>query len=71
MNGWVLSRWCPRGSTILSVCSGSGSMLEAAIHMGGSCIFIVCDGIYINMFFVFSLFRLSICPVFSEAEGGI
>ena len=28
-------------------------MLEAAIHMGRSCISIECDGIYINMFLYF------------------
>ena len=37
----------------------------------GDLVSIECDGIYRNMFFVFSRFRPSICPVFSEAGGGI
>ena len=35
-------------STVLSVCSGSGSMAEAAISMGRSCILIELDGNYFN-----------------------
>ena len=32
-------------------------MLEAAIHMGRSCISIECDGIYTNMFFACEIFN--------------
>jgi len=48
MNGYILSRWCPRNSTVLSVCSGSGSMAEAAVCMGRSCISIEIDGSFLK-----------------------
>ena len=58
MNGWILSRWCPRNSTVLSVCSGSGSMVEAAVCMGRSCISIEIDGSFLEYQFHQSARRL-------------
>ena len=44
MNGWAILSFCPRGSTALNLCSGSGSFMEACMNLGRSCISIEIDG---------------------------
>jgi hypothetical protein len=56
MNGWVLSTFTERGklklvlqfialgNCVLSLCGGSGSLMEAAMYTGRSCIMLELNG---------------------------
>ena len=55
-NGWLLSSWTLPGTcfdpyisvghTVLSICGGSGSLMEACMLTGRSCIMFELDGLH-------------------------
>ena len=62
-NGWVLTNWVERGTHIfisslaslggyvLSLCGGSGSLMEAAMHCGRGCLMFESNRTYFTLFF--------------------
>ena len=57
-NGWVISTWtkpgelryvhrCLLGDLVLSMCSGSGSMMQACMETGRSCVAIEINGLLV------------------------
>ena len=43
-NGWIVTTWCEPGHCVVAMCGGSGSMMEAAMNTGMSCLMFEKDG---------------------------
>jgi hypothetical protein len=55
-----VSRWCPfLGQVVLSLCGGSGSLMEAAMHLGRSCIMFEVNGTFSSLL-RYHLFRKAV-----------
>jgi hypothetical protein len=52
-HGLIISFFISAGNVVLSLCGGSGSLMEACMHLGRSCIMLEIDG---NFLFDLSVF---------------
>ena len=75
INGWLISSWTmpgnflviylSLGNAVLSLCGGSGSLMESCIYTGRSCIMFEKDGL---LFYIYYLPRAAISG-YSTANG--